>query len=74
MKSYVSVCALALVVGACSSGNPFDLLTTPPATTPAETRAADVQGAFPPFTSNKVSGDLTITGVTVDGDAATPVL
>lgn len=78
MKSYISVCALALVVGACSGSNPFTVVdagtggtpTTP--TTPAATGIpANVQGSLASFSYNAAPQTLTISGISFDEEDIT---
>jgi hypothetical protein len=77
MKSYISVCALALVVGACSGSNPFTVVdagTGTPATptTPAATGIpADVQGSLASFSYNAAAQTLTISGISFDEEDIT---
>ena len=78
MKSYVSVCALALVVGACSGSSPFTVVatgtggtpTTP--TTPAATGIpAAVQGDLTSFVYDPVAQTLSVTGIDNIGNTPT---
>jgi len=77
MKSYVSVCALALVVGACSGSSPFTVVatgtgtpTTTPTTTPVTTIPAEVQGSLTSF--SYIGGQsLVVTGISLDEEDVT---
>jgi len=82
MRSYVSVCALALVVGACSVSSPFDSTvvpgsalgagtTTTPTTPTTSTTAipADVQDSVTSFAYDPATQSLTISGISFDAEA-----
>jgi|TARA_B110000908_G_scaffold164875_1_gene213525 hypothetical protein len=75
MKSYISVCALALVVGACSGSNPFTVVdagTGGTPTTPAATGIpANVQGSLASFSYNAAAQTLTISGISFDEEDIT---
>ena len=77
MKSYISVCALALVVGACSGSNPFTVVATgtggtptTPTTTPVTTIPAAVQGSLTSF-SYTGGQSLVVTGISLDEEDVT---
>lgn len=75
MKSYISVCALVLVVGACSGSNPFTVVdagTVGTPTTPAATGIpAAVQGDLTSFVYDPVAQTLSVTGIDNIGNTPT---
>jgi hypothetical protein len=75
MKSYISVCALALVVGACSGSNPFTVVdastggtSTTPTTTPTVTA---IQGGMTSFAYDEANNTLSVSGIAFSEDGTT---
>jgi hypothetical protein len=76
MKSYVSVCALALVVGACSGSNPFTVVdagTGTPATPTTSGVPAAIQSDLTSFVYDPVAQTLSVTGIDNIGNTPTTV-